>query len=236
MTKKVLYICGDSFCCSDPDPLYGNSWIDVISRKCPELDVINLGIAGASNYSIYLQVKHAIENNCDYLIYHATSSIRQEFVLNYNTEHVRDNIGRYWNVCAPNASAPLLCTSWPSIARNTEQTFTKDEYQTILNFFKRFVDLPVLIEKNYIFILHTLQLISSNKKLTNWAWTRGGFEHRSFDTIGEWDFSQWELNECAVNLWDHYDPKLIRPYHHVTDNSIIEKVCNTYIDMLGIKC
>jgi len=80
MTKKTLYICGDSFCSSDPE--YGKNWSDLIAERCLNLEVVNLSSPGASNYLIYLQVKQALEKNCDYLIYHATSSIRQEFLIN----------------------------------------------------------------------------------------------------------------------------------------------------------
>ena len=91
-----------------------------------------------------------------------------------------------------------------------------------------------MIEKNYIFIYHTLRTLSENKNLTNWAWSRGGFEHRLFNTVNEWDFSAWQDKHCDINLWDHYDNTLARPFYHVTDNAIKQSICDTYINMLNL--
>lgn len=228
---KTLYICGDSFCSTDIE--YGPAWHELLANQYPNLKIVNLSIPGASNYLIYLQVKEAIAHKCDYLIYHASSSTRQEFVLNHNDDFGRDSLDRYWNVCAPDSTKTLLCTSWNSITRNTENTFSSKDYSRIKDFFKRYIDLPVMIEKNYIFILHTLQLIESTPNLI-WAWSRGGFEHHSFTTVDDWDFSKWAPYECSINLWDHYDPKLARPYYHVTDKKIINEVYKEYGNMLQL--
>lgn len=229
--KKTLYVCGDSFCSIDPD--YGKNWPELIAQKCPEINVINLAIPGASNYLIFLQVRQALDNECDYLIYNATSSMRQEFVLNHS-EHTRDSIDRYWNACFPDPKKSVVCTTWTNISRTTKETFTESQYKEIENYFSKFVDLPSMIEKNYIFIYHTLWLISKNKKLKNWAWSRGGFEHHSFNTVNEWDFSLWDYKQANINLWNYYDKSLARPFFHVTGESVRKKACDEYIKLLQL--
>ena len=68
-----------------------------------------------------------------------------------------------------------------------------------------------------------------------WAWSRGGFEHAKFLDSQDWDFSSYQAQECAINLWDHYDNNVIRPFYHVTDTETHKKVCNLYLDMLKLK-
>jgi len=205
----------------------------MLQDKCPQIKVINLASPGASNYLIALQVEYALSNCCDYLIYNATSSVRQELLLN-NDNETQDSIIRYWNVCDPDPSKSLVCTTWTNLRRDTQETFKEHQYKEIENFFVKYIDLPSTIKKNYIFICHTLQQISKNKNLKNWAWSRGGFEHHSFKDSSIWDFSEWESKMCDTNLWDHYDNKSNRPFYHVTDVSIRKAVCDSYINMLQL--
>ena len=225
-----LYICGDSFCVEDPE--YGNSWVTLLQKSLPNIDVKNLSSAGASNYLIYLQVKQALEESPDFIIYHATSSIRQEFRLG-NDESQYDSASRYWNLNNSNKQAPLICGSWLSIDRLYNELITPQQTKDINLFFKSFVDLPNLIEKNYIFILYILSLLS--KSGVHWAWSPGGFEHGSFGNIKNWDFDLYRSQMCPMNLWDYYDPTKIRPRFHVSNPDIHQRVCNHYIDMLKLQ-
>jgi hypothetical protein len=229
--SKTLYICGDSFCSSDPK--YGDNWVDLLTLSYPNINIINLSSVGASNYLIYLQVKHALAHNCDYLIYNATSSVRQEFSLNSDTLIQSDNVSRYWNAALPSNDKSMICASWNTVAKNTANILTIKKINIIQEFFKEAVDLPNLIEKNYIFILFTLQLLDSTPNLT-WAWSQGGFEHKSFNPTVTWDFSKYILHECPINLWDEYDNTLIRPYYHITDTNLIENVYIQYAKMLNL--
>lgn len=231
MTKKTLYICGDSFCSSDPD--YGDNWVDLLEKSQPNLNVTNLSRFGASNYLVYLQVKQAIENNCDYLIYFATSSIRQEFVINRDNAN-RDHINRYWDQTNPDKNKSMASVSWLNPHKNASDFYSAKKISTIDSFFKEFIDLSVLVEKNYIFIDYTLQLIANTMREKTWAWSIGGFEHTSFDTPNQWDFSKYANNHCPINLWDNFDRNLKRPYYHITDKKLLQKVCNQYINMLEL--
>ena len=140
LTKSRLFICGDSFCF--PDPEYGTCWADMIALSLPEVDVINLSSPGASNYLISLQVQHALSNHCDWIIYQATSSIRQEFSI-AKSSSIKDGIDRYWNPTSKKNKS-VISNSWISVTRNTEDLLTSDN-QSIKQFFTDFVDIPSMI-------------------------------------------------------------------------------------------
>lgn len=225
MTKQV-YICGDSFSSNDPE--FDGGWVKQFESQC-QAEVVNLSSPGASNYQIYLQVRQALEQNCEYLIYHATSSVRYEFALTHQNI-VRDSADRYWNRSNPQ-QRPMVCTSWSTPENSL--ILTKQQADQIKNFFKSFVDLSAEIEKNYLFIQSTLDMIQK-KQVPHWVWSRGGFEHKNFGSVQYWDFDQYIQNESRHNLWDHYDPAQLRPFYHVTDCNVIERVCNHYIEMLQL--
>lgn len=229
MAKK-LFICGDSFCF--PDPEYGPCWVDLLDKKLVDVEIINLSSPGASNYLIYLQIDYALKNNCDYLIYHATSSVRHEFCIEDNPVDM-DHIKRYWNP-RDRKNKDLVTTSWLNPVRNTDDLLRKDS-DFILKFFAKHVDMAVAINKNYIFIDYSLQKLSDSLPRENWAWSRGGFEHKNFsDSSDSWDFSKYQDRHCEINLWDDYDRSLARPFYHVTDIAIHQKVCDHYIKMLNL--
>lgn len=226
---KRMYICGDSFCVDDPE--YGKTWVNLLQESTSDLKVINLASSGASNYLIYLQVKKALAENCDYLIYNATSSIRQEFSIKHDSR--QDCVERYWNLNNNNRNtASMICSSWETVDRHNSHLIQKSQVKKINDFFKEFVDLPNLIEKNFVFIDYTLNLLSSSN--TAWAWTRGGFEHPSFGSTRPWNFDRYQTRECNINLWDYYVRGVVRPWFHVTDPEIHQKVCNHYQSLLNL--
>ena len=244
---KKLYICGDSFCTSDPE--YGLSWVDLIKERHLDIQVVNLATPGASNYLIYKQVEYALSQPCDYLIYHATSSIRQEFSL-AASDISSDNINRYWSPY-DQKNKTMVCRPWSapwgnaSVPRgDAEELFSNDDLKVIKEFFTKFVDFSVLIEKNYIFIKATLDLIVSSKKLKNWIWSPGGFQHKNFNNFDnndfKLDFSDYKNYQSKINLWYEYDAEQCRatrrPYHHITDIHIIQNLCNYYADVLQLNC
>lgn len=228
--KKKLYICGDSFCARDPE--YGPGWVDIIESMHPELEIKNFSSIGASNYLIYLQVKQALEDRADYVIFHATSSIRHEFLVK-DDKAQKDSVDRYWRQDRPHGS--MRCNSFYNVQKNLDQVFNSDQRTIVQDFFSCFFDFPSQIEKNYIFISYILNLIATNQYLSNWAWSQGGFEHPSFASgVSLWDFETYRDRECQINLWDHYQPNVYRPHYHVTDASILQKVCEQYSILLSL--
>jgi hypothetical protein len=227
--RPRLFICGDSFCF--PDPQYGPCWVDLIQIARPNIEIVNLSSPGASNYLISLQVQHALENKSNWIIYHATSSIRQEFSISRNIA-TKDSIDRYWNPLSKQNKA-VVSNSWISATRNTDDLLLEGD-QTIKRFFTEYIDLPSMINKNYIFIDYTLKLLDSSLPRSQWAWSPGGFEHKNFSDSVSWDFSNFQNRICKINLWDDYDNSKMRPYYHVTDPEIHQKVCETYLQMLDL--
>ena len=226
-----LYICGDSFCVEDPE--YGQNWVGYIRDQLPHIDVVNLSSCGASNYLIYLQAKHAIESQCDFLICNFTSSVRQEIKVR-NDLHSIDSVARYYNSVLDNQKTSMICGSWIGIDRHYPGQLDQDKVAVIENFFKQCVDFPNLIEKNYLYIKSTLNMIADSTSKP-WAWSQGGFEHASFANASvHWEFDQYATTKISANLWDYYDPKLLRPYYHVTNSNVHQNVCNQYIKMLQL--
>lgn len=221
-----LFICGDSFCTSDPE--YGKNWSELLADQFNG-EVINLGRDGASNYHIYQQVKYALDNRCDYLIYHATSSIRQEFVV--KQDHAsRDSLDRYMDIHLPRNKS-MICGSWGAPEKNFTDILRTEQIDQIRNFFLEYIDFASVIEKNYIFIMHTLDMIK-NSNLKKWSWSRGGFEHPKFGNVLEWDFSKYADTHCPIDLWQYYDRSIIRPYYHVQDKDVLKNLCNYYLNLL----
>lgn len=229
---KTLYICGDSF--STVDIEYGPCWVNFLIDKLPHIKIINLSIPGASNYLIQLQVKQALLEKCDYLIYHATSSIRQEFSVNHRKIDIGlDTLDRYWTPTdRDNKSA--ISRSWVSASENANGIIDDTSNLEISNFFTSYIDFSSEIGENFIFIDYTLQMISTNQQLINWCWSQGGFEHTNFKNSVAWDFSQYRNKESQINLWDKYDRQLIRPFYHITDIQVHQKTCDYYIKMLNL--
>ena len=207
----------------------------MLADKLPQIQVVNLSIPGASNYLIYLQVKHALNSKCDYLIYNATGSTRQEFVLKPNSTNT-DSIDRYHNVSHSDIDKELLCASWvnPWDPKEHKNIFKSECVGEIQKFFMKYVDMPSTIEKNYIFIQQTLSMIASDKNIKSWAWSRGGFEHKKFKPIRDWNFETYIERESNINLWDYYDATIRRPYYHITNKVILQSQCDRYLDMLQL--
>jgi len=204
----------------------------MLGKNNPELDIINLASCGASNYLIYLQVKQALASNCDFIIYNATSSIRQEFSIKQDS-FTKDDVSRYHNMNNSNTNTPMICGSWLGIDRHYKDLINSKQANEILTFYKKYVDLPSLIEKNFIFIAHTLDLLDRSQ--INWAWSQGGFEHKNFSDNQYPQFDQYRKKECPENLWDHYVRDQIRPWYHVTDRTVHQNVCKSYENILNLR-
>lgn len=230
-SKPRLFICGDSFCFSDPE--YGPNWADMLKDSLPHVEVINISSPGASNYLISLQVQHALKNHGRWIIYLATSSIRQEFSISRNKTIVKDRIERYWDPRSQK-NKDVVSNSWINATNYTENLLTAGN-QTIKQFFTDFIDTTSMVNKNFIFIDYTLKLLESSLPRNNWAWSSGGFEHKGFSDSIEWDFSKYQDRMCPINLWDYNDRSIPRPYYHVVDPEIQSNVCDRYLSMLGFQ-
>lgn len=74
---KSVFICGDSFCC--PDPNYpGFSWVERLQKQLPEVEITTLASPGATNFLIAAQIEKAITADPDFIIVTTTGTLRFE--------------------------------------------------------------------------------------------------------------------------------------------------------------
>jgi hypothetical protein len=131
-----IYICGDSFCTSDPE--YGKSWVDLLTDNLAgRATVINLAKPASSNLYISLQVDHAIAQQADFIICCGTSVTRNEVVV--GTPSNSPLLHRFQN-------EELISYSMLSVPKHYE--FTNNQLQTLKAYHTEFFDLSLAIYMN----------------------------------------------------------------------------------------
>jgi hypothetical protein len=198
----LIYICGDSFCVSDPK--YGPCWTDMLAEQ---FSMCNLAQIAASNLLIAQQVDQAIADKADFVLVQCTSVTRSEKLHN----------GNYVPFSYHTAS--------------TETTpFSKSQLQILRDYYTEFFNLKLAIYQNAITIEHTLQkLVDSG---IPFCFSQGGFEHANFHPVSTdyfAKFNQWRSN---VNLWDYTVTREYRPYYHITDQQTHQQVADYYIEKI----
>lgn len=212
----TVYICGDSFAVSDPE--YGPNWADYLSRR---LTVVNLCRVSASNFQIALQVQHAIEQGADYIIYLATSSVRQDVPLSANTDTL---LNRY-NHSVVSYSLTSLDETAP---------FTREQLSLLRLYHDKFFDLDILVHQNELIIEATLSKLTASG--IPFTFDQGGFEHPKFAGSRNNYFETYRAYRSEICLWDYVDEKLIhRPYYHITDHAIHEEITDYYYKLIDDK-
>lgn len=212
-----VYICGDSFCTSDPE--YGPSWVDLLQTNLAEHTIVNLAEPAASNLYISLQVSTAINDSADYIIAAGTSVTRNEVAVT-NTGSLL--IERF-------RAHELVAYSILSISKH--YNFTPDEQGLLKQYHTEFFDLPLAIYRDQCIIENTLErLVNSGIKF---KFDRGGFEHAKFGAPQRTDyFSRYADHISQVNLWDYPITTKLRPYYHIIDLSVHEHVANYYTNII----
>jgi len=90
---------------------------------------------------------------------------------------------------------------------------------------KHFFNLDLEIYRNKCIIESVLQrLVDSN---IPFIFDQGGFEHRKFGTVNKY-FSKYDQYRSQYNLWDYGDSKQFRPYFHITDQTVHNKIAEYY--------
>lgn len=220
----TVYVCGDSFGFSDPD--HGACWTDRLAKKTK---VVNLCQVSASNFQIALQVQRAIEQKADYIIYLATSSVRQDAPINEGTGNLLD---RYIDITNPNPTKTI--TSYSVTSLNNTTPFTEDQLAVLKLYHESFFDLDIAVHQNELVIEGTLsKLVASGIPFT---FDQGGFEHPKFaDSKGDY-FKTYREFRSEICLWDYVDELLVhRPYYHITDHAIHEEIANYYYNLINDK-
>lgn len=220
----TVYICGDSFGFSDHD--YGNCWVDYLTMKIP---VINLCRVSASNFQISLQVQHAIEQDADYIVYLATSSIRQDVALREASGNLLE---RYVDITAIDPSKTV--TSYSISSLNSTTPFTEDQLAVLKLFHSKFFDLDMAIHQNELIIEGTLSKLVASK--IPFVFDQGGFEHPKFGNVKNQYFKSYQQYFSKICLWDYVDKQLIhRPYYHITDTNTHKKIAEYYYKLINDK-
>ena len=210
---KKVYICGDSF--STQDPEYGPCWVDMLEdRLAGQTHVVSLGSVSASNLLVSLQVKRAIEQKADFVIFHATTVTRGEVAVDDQTHG--DLLDRF-------QQHHLISFS---IFRPYRSVLDKSQQQQIENFYGSYFDLDLAIHRDQCIIESCLyRLVNSG---TAFLFDQGGFEHVKFTKSKQNYFQLWNQYRSAVNLWDYADTVNERPHFHIQDQHIHQEVADYY--------
>jgi len=194
----MIYICGDSFCVSDP--AYGPSWVDLVAEK---FAVRNLARVAATNLLIALQVQQAMANQAQFIIVNFTAVTRSE-------KRVGNDIVPF---------------SYHTASAQTTG-FNDRQLRILKEYYTEFFDLDLAIKQNQITIEHTLSALMLSG--ISFRFDQGGFEHPKFGTVGQGYFGQFEQYKSKINLWDHAVSRDYRPYYHITDAQVHRSVADYY--------
>lgn len=219
----TVFVCGDSFAKSDPE--YGPCWIDLLAQK---ISVVNLSKVCASNLQIALQVQQALDQAAEFVIYLATSSVRQDVVLNQNKSK-RQLLDRYIDITTPDFSKDLVSYSWASLDETT--LFDPDQLNLLRRYHSEFSDLDLAIYNNQLIIEATLHKLRNSG--VPFLFDQGGFEHPGFGSSNKY-FEEFDAWRSELNLWNYIagQPIKHRPYYHIVDPTTHVNIANYYFNAI----
>jgi hypothetical protein len=230
LNRPVISICGDSFASRDPAwPKY--SWVDRIEHYLSTpVDIQVHARPGVSNFHIRQQIDRALRLNSDYIIYLATSSIRNDVCFGTHTD--QPLIDRYWNLLEQSdlAQRDLVSFSWTCIE---QYPFDAEQTEFLKRYFAKFFDMDQAIKQNYYMIESCLGALENHSQ--NWIWSQSGFEHTSFPGVNPQNFpDRWRVKEASINIWDFWDrhSRTERPYFHIRDEHVHEHVARYYAEQI----
>lgn len=196
---KQIYVCGDSFCV--PDPEYGPCWVDLLAQQ---RTVINLAQVSATNMLISQQVDQAIAESADFVIVQGTSCTRSE------TRH----------------NGQVVPYSFLTANAATTK-FDDRQLRIIREYYTEFFDLDLAIYHNQCIIQNTLQKLADSD--IPFRFDQGGFEHPKFGAARSDYFAKFNSYRSVVNLWDYADTRDYRPYYHIRDAEVHQRIAQYYI-------
>jgi hypothetical protein len=230
LNRPLISICGDSFASRDPEwPKF--SWVDRIQNYLStDIDLRIHARPGCSNFYIRQQIDQAVQIKSDYIIYLATSSIRNDVCFGRPWD--RPLIERYWNLEDPLSldQRDLVSFSWTCIE---QYPFDPEQAEFLKRYFAMFYDMDVAIKQNYYMIESCLGALEDYS--TNWIWSQSGFEHGSFPGVEPQNFpARWRAKEASINIWDFWErnSRAERPYFHIQDEHVHEQVAKYYAEQI----
>ena len=194
----MIYICGDSFCVSDPD--YGPMWVDLLAKRFP---VCNLGQVAATNLLIARQVDQAIDDGATFVIMQATAVTRGQ-------KRVGDRLVPFSYHTASSVTTP----------------FSDYQLHVLKQYWTEFFDLEMAVYENSIIIEHSIQRLADSG--IPFRFDQGGFEHPNFGNVKQNYFERHNVYRSAVNLWNFARTRDYRPYYHITNAAIHRQIADYY--------
>jgi hypothetical protein len=221
---KTVYICGDSFAVADPE-YHVDYWVSRLEQQLfPTANVINLGRICASNLQISLQVDAALKHGADYIVYLATSSARDDIQFRPNQQS-SSLLDRYVDLTNPDNTSDLTSVSL-SYLQNSN-VFDTNQINFLKKYLLEYQPIDLAVYKNQLFIEATLYKLQCSG--TPFIFDKGGFEHSSFCGTNTQYFTEYSKYFSQYNLWDFVDPGMpLRPYYHITDPAVHQKVADYY--------
>lgn len=220
----TVYICGDSF--AYPDPESGPNWADLLAQQLP---VVNLSRVCASNLHIALQVEQALSCDADFVIYLATSSVRESVLLHQGSAP-RKLLDRFADITDPDPACDLVSYSRASLDSTT--LFDHNQLAQLRQYHLQFTDWDLAIYNNQLIIEATLARL--HRSGCGFLFDQGGFEHPSFGCARQEYFQSYNNYRSKICLWDFVAGTSVphRPYYHITDSDIHRRVADYYYNAI----
>lgn len=226
----TVYICGDSFGCSDTE--YGPGWVDKLSKKLQgKTTLVNLSRVCASNTQIGLQVEHAISSQAEYIIYLATSSVRDDVLLNTKSS-TEPLFNRFVDITNPDTAKNL--TSYSVQSLNDTTLFDIFQLNMLKQYHALFFDIDIAIYRNELIIEGVLSKLRTSQ--IPFKFDQGGFEHSSFSKSKKNYFNAYNKYRSKICVWDYVTDNLThRPYYHIEDPGLHEEIAEYYYKLINDK-
>ena len=226
----TVYVCGDSFACSDLE--YGPNWVDILTKKLQgRINLVNMSRVCASNTQIALQVDRAIANQASYVIYLATSSVRDDVPFNV-LKNNQELLDRFVDITNPENGKNL--TSYSVHNLNNTTLFDNLQLSVLKQYHANFFDIDIAVYRNSLII----EAVLSKLKTSNipFVFDQGGFEHKSFLNSKKNYFDTYKNYRSEICVWDYVTKKLKhRPYYHIEDRHIHEEIAEYYYNLINEK-
>lgn len=227
---KTLFICGDSFAMTDKESTI-IPWVELLGQYLGvQWKIINQSMVCASNLHIRLQVQTAIDNKADFVIMLSTSSTRGEGRLSDRYVDNRNMIKRFVNIgTSRSGQEEFGCYSYNSL--DDTCVFDFEQIEAIKSFRDKIFDLELSIYNSQFIIESSLHALKNNS--IPFVFDQGGFENPKFSGSKKQYFKDFDDHRSAFNLWSYVDyPMGHRPYFHITDQSLHQKVAEYYFSKI----
>jgi len=232
---KTVYICGDSFGCSDIE--YPTTpWVELLRDQLSNCNLHNLSRVCASNLHIRLQVDRAIANKADFIIMLATTCTRGQGKIGWQKKINANLIDRFYTIGGPdqdNINKDLACYSINSLDETC--VLNDRQIQIVRDYINHVFDLDLEIFQNKCIIESSLYALE--KSQIPFLFDQGGFENPKFGvSLQKKYFTEFEHRRSEINLWSEFTNTMRhRPYFHITDSEIHQRTANYYASKIQEK-